>query len=93
MSPEDSHAVDKGTANTSFYSGKEKGRAGKKLCADAQMAKRSIRWIYADSLRRVKSGCKIVYTGTGVVFAVAHTPRGPLGPLPSPAFLAVSLKH
>lgn len=36
-----------------------KGRVGKTLHADAQMAKRSVRWIYADSLRRVKSGARL----------------------------------
>lgn len=45
-SPEDGHAVDEGAANTSFFLlGKERGRVGKTLCADAQMAKRSVRWL------------------------------------------------
>lgn len=81
----------------SFYSGKERGRVGKNLRTDAQMAKRSVRWIYADSLRRVKSGGKTVSTETDAVFAVAHAPQGPdlscLGHPPSPTFLAVLLKY
>lgn len=32
--------------------GNEKGRVDKELCTEAEMVKRSVRWVHEDALRR-----------------------------------------
>lgn len=60
MAPKDGHAVDKGTASTSFLS-LWKGEMKKEewLRNDvlmAEMAKRSIRWTYVDTMAKKRDG-------------------------------------